>query len=144
STLFFVPKKTGDLRPVIDLRKLNQYVKYSHFKMEGLDLVRSIIRRGDFMVTIDLNQAFYHVPLAESQRQFFTFDFLNKRYYFTCLPFGLMTSPRIFTKILKPIIKMARAQGIRLVAYLDDLLLMASSKEEAMEKVKWLITQLQL
>ncbi|CAB5309055.1 unnamed protein product [Rhizophagus irregularis] len=39
---------------------------------------------------------------------------------------------------------MARARGIRVVAYLDDLLIMAESKEEALEKAKWLINQLQI
>ena len=130
SSLFMVPKKTGDLRPVIDLRSLNRYVTYQHFKMENLDLVKSLIRRNDYMVSIDLNHAFYHVPLAPSQKQFFAFDFLGKRYCFKCLPFGLTSSPRIFTKVLRPLIKLIRSKGIRVVAYLDDLLLMARTKEE--------------
>ncbi|CAG8708116.1 11305_t:CDS:2, partial [Funneliformis mosseae] len=61
SNLFIIPKKTGDFRAIIDLRKLNQYVKYKHFKLEGLDIVKSLVRRGDYMTSIDLNQAFYHV-----------------------------------------------------------------------------------
>jgi hypothetical protein len=144
SSIFMVPKKTGDLRLVIDLRRLNQHVAYRHFKMESLDLVKSLIRREDYMVSIDLNQAFYHIPLAESQRQYFAFDFFNKRYCFTCLPFGLTASPRIFTKVLKPIIQSARAQGIRVVAYLDDLLIMATSKEEVLENLSWVINQLEI
>lgn len=96
------------------------------------------------MVMLDLNQAFYHIPLAESQHPYFAFNFQKRQYCFTCLPFGLMTSPRIFTKILKLIIKMARARGIRVVTYLDDLLIMAEFKEEALEKAKWLINQLQI
>src|SRR5688572_18725013 len=93
STLFMVPKKTGDRRAVIDLRRLNRYVRFQYFKMEGLELVKSLIRRRDYMASIDLNQAFYHVPLARDQWRFFAFDFLDKRYCFKCLPFGLTTSP---------------------------------------------------
>ncbi|CAB4383503.1 unnamed protein product [Rhizophagus irregularis] len=78
SNLFMVPKKGGSLRPVIDLRKLNIYVKYSHFKMEGIDLAKSLARCEDFMVSIDLNQAFYHVPVSTGLRKFFTFDFMGK------------------------------------------------------------------
>ena len=63
--LFMIPKKSGGRRAVIDLRTLNQYVQYQHFKMESLDLVKFLIRRGDFMASIDLNQAFYHIPLAQ-------------------------------------------------------------------------------
>src|SRR6266496_6426619 len=50
SNLFLVPKKSESLRPVIDLRRLNQFIKYSHFKMEGIELVKSLVRRGDYMV----------------------------------------------------------------------------------------------
>src|SRR5438270_13758663 len=82
------------------------------------------------MISIDLNQAFYHVPLASSQKPFFAFDFLGKCYCFRCLPFGLTSSPRIFTKVLRPLIKLIRSKGIRVVVYLDDLLIMARTKEE--------------
>jgi hypothetical protein len=63
--------------------------------MEGLDLVKSLVCRSDYMVTIDLNQAFYHVSLAPSQQLYFAFDFLGKQYCFTCLPFGLRGVPEI-------------------------------------------------
>ena len=36
--------------------------------------MKSLVRRDDYMVSIDLNQAFYHVPLATNQRQYFAFD----------------------------------------------------------------------
>src|SRR6266511_729237 len=143
SNLFLIPKKNGGLRPVIDLRNLNQYVKYSHFKMESIDLVKSLVRRGDFMISIDLNQAFYHVPLSPQQRKFFAFDFMGRRYCFNCLPFGLTASPRIFMKILKPIIKLARQKGIRIVVYLDDILIMASSKRLILEHATFVIKSLQ-
>ncbi|RGB41195.1 hypothetical protein C1646_752364 [Rhizophagus diaphanus] len=40
------------------------------------------------------------------------------------------------TWILNPIIKMTRIREIWVVAYLDDLLIMAESKKKALEKVK--------
>ena len=36
SNIFLVPKKTGDLRPVINLKPLNQFVQRIHFKMENI------------------------------------------------------------------------------------------------------------
>ena len=49
--------------------------------------------------------------------------------------FGLCTAPRVFTKILKPAMEMLRSLGIRLVIYMDDMLLMAESKQKLMEHV---------
>jgi len=57
-------------------------------------------------------------------------------YQFKCLPFGLCTAPRVFTKILKPSVEMLRSLGIRLVIYMDDMLLMASSKQTLTEHVQ--------
>ena len=45
-------------------------------------------------------------------------------------------SPRVFTKILKPSVEMLRSLGIRMVIYMDDMLLMASSKQKLLEHVQ--------
>ena len=44
SRLFLVPKKTGDLHPVIDLSTLNRHMVVPHFKMETQGSVRAAIR----------------------------------------------------------------------------------------------------
>ena len=43
SRLFLVPKKTGGMRPVIDLSILNSYLSVPHFKMETNILIRAYI-----------------------------------------------------------------------------------------------------
>lgn len=48
---------------------------------------------------------------------------------FACLPFGLALAPRLFTKIMKPVVALLRRSGIRLIIYLDDLLFMNSQEE---------------
>ncbi|CAB5386591.1 unnamed protein product [Rhizophagus irregularis] len=60
----------------------------------------------------------------------------NRRFCFTCLPFSLTTSPRVFTKILRPVIKSLQNQGIRLMIYLDDILIMAKTKDEVLQQLK--------
>ena len=41
-------------------------------------------------------------------------------FMFTVLPYGLTTAPYIFIKLLRPIVKHWRSQGISNVVYLDD------------------------
>ena len=47
SRLFLVPKKTGDLRPVIDLSRLNDHLVIPRFKMETQASVRASIRENE-------------------------------------------------------------------------------------------------
>ena len=54
SALFLVPKKGGGQRPAVNLRPLNQYIPYKHFKMEGIHMLRDLLRKGNYMVKIDL------------------------------------------------------------------------------------------
>ena len=51
---------------------------------------------------------------------------------FACLPFGLETAPRVFTKLMKLVIALLRQRGFHLIIYLDDILLMAESHHLAL------------
>ena len=60
---FLVPKKTGDLRPVINLKPLNQFVQRIHFKMENIQRAMNFVSLGDYMVPLDLKDAYFSVPI---------------------------------------------------------------------------------
>ena len=131
SRLFLVPKKTGDLRPVIDLSTLNRHMVVPHFKMETQGSVRSAIRSQEWAVSIDIRDAYLHVPMHQAVRKYLRFVVNKKVYQFTCLPFGLATSPREFTKLLRPVVLLLRQQGVKLHVCLDDWLIRADTPEEA-------------
>ena len=57
SRLFLVPKKTGDLHPVIDLSALDHHMVVPHLKMETQASVRAAIRRQEWTVSIDIRDA---------------------------------------------------------------------------------------
>ena len=130
SNLFLVPKKTGDFRPVINLKSLNDFVHKEKFRMETLNSALKMLRKGDYLASLDLKDAYFSIPIAENHRKYLRFIWKDQRFQFRCLPFGLTSAPQVFTKILKPVVAYLRKQGIRLVVYLDDILLIASSKQE--------------
>lgn len=45
SNIFLIKKKNGKFRPVINLKKLNKFVEYHHFKMETLQHVAELLQR---------------------------------------------------------------------------------------------------
>ena len=143
STLFLVPKKDGGHRPVINLKALNNFVIAPHFKMEGIQTLKSLLRQGDWLVKIDLKDAYFAIPIREENQKFLCFTVANKSYQFTCLPFGLASAPWVFTKTLKPVVALCRELGVRLVIYIDDILVMAESREKAEDQASGLTYLLQ-
>ena len=133
--MFMVPKKDGGQRPVINLKHLNKFVKSEHFKMEGLHTVKALIQKNDWLAKVDLKDAFFMIPMAQQHRHLLLFTTGTETFQFNCLPFGLCTAPRVFTKLLKPAIELLRATGIRLVIYMDDMLVMAHSNQMLREHV---------
>ena len=127
SRMFLVPKKGGSFRPVIDLSQLNKFVVNEHFQMENLLCAKQIINPQDFMVKLDLKDAYLTVGVHPNSQKYLRFIWQGQVYQFQALPFGLNTAPRVFTKLLRPVVAFLRTRNIRLLIYLDDILLVASS-----------------
>ena len=87
--------------PVINLKALTQFVWTQHFKMEGIHTLKEIVRLNDWMVKVDLKDAFFTVPIHNTHKQYLRFRFQGLDYQFNCLPFGLSLAPWVFTKTLK-------------------------------------------
>ncbi|XP_059352815.1 uncharacterized protein LOC132088282 [Daphnia carinata] len=129
-SFFAAPKKSkGLFRPIVNLKPLNTCIQYEHFKMENLEAVRFLLREGDWMVKLDLEDAYLTVPVHPDFHKFLRFLWRGRVFQFSCLAFGLAPAPRVFTKLLKVVMAVLRREGIRLVVYLDDILIMNASKE---------------
>ncbi|XP_068671103.1 uncharacterized protein [Montipora foliosa] len=143
SNLFTIPKKGGELRPVINLKPLNHFVEYHHFKMEGLTSLLDLIRSNDYMITMDLKDAYLSVPTHVDHSKYLRFEWESELWEFTCLPFGLSSAPRVFTKVMKPVIGKVRSQGIRSVIYLDDMAVLSRSIDQSNLDSQFVIETLQ-
>ena len=73
SNIFLRPKITGGDRPVLNLRELNQFIPYQHFKMEGLKDLKTIVNQGNLFRKIDLKDAHYTIPLSTKSRKYVRF-----------------------------------------------------------------------
>lgn len=134
SLLFAVRKKDGvHWRPCLDLRPLNSFVVVPPLSLEGLGAVRQVLQPGDFMVSIDLRDAYWHVPISRRQCHLLRFRFGGRSYQFDVLPFGVSVAPWAFSNVLRPVLEWLRRRGIRCVGYLDDLLFVGSTPTECVE-----------
>ena len=127
SPVFLTPKRKGGFRMVLNLKRLNKYILNSKFKMENLSNILPLIKRNDWAVSIDLVDAYLHVPVARAAQQFLGFAVGNEVYQYRVLPFGLKTAPRIFTRLVQTVAAHLRQRGIKIFVYLDDWLIVANS-----------------
>ena len=129
SDVFVVPKKDGGWRPIINLKRLNSYLEIPHFKMESIRSLRDVVLPGDYMVKLDLQDAYLTVPMHRSVCKYLRFCWKGEVYEFQSLPFGLAPAPLLFTKLLKPLLGFLRERGIRIIIYLDDILILAGESQ---------------
>ena len=103
SRLLLVQKASGSWRPIIDLSTLYDYVTSSHFHMETPQSVLRSIRPGDWMVSLDLQDAYLQVPVHHDSRRYLRFVVGGRTYQFRVLCFGLTTAPQVFMRIMAPV-----------------------------------------
>ena len=131
SRLFLVPKPHQRWRPVIDLSRLNTFLHVEKFKMETPESIRTSLVPGEWVSSIDLSDAYLHIPIHPNSRKYLRFCYKAQVFQFTSLPFGLATAPQVFTMIVKEVKLMALSRGLRIHQYLDDWLIRSQSQEES-------------
>jgi hypothetical protein len=90
SNIFLVKKKNGGMRPVISLKRLNAaHLETPHFRMETPQDVCHAIRPGDWAASINLRDAYFHIPIHAADRKFLCFGWRGRLFQFCVLPFSL-------------------------------------------------------
>jgi hypothetical protein len=133
SNVFVRPKPDGNYRFILNLKQLNKIVQYRHFKMESLKDVKDLIQPGDYLLKIDLKDAFWSVPVNRKSRKLMRFEWEGVLYEFRSLAFGLGPAPWVFTKLMKVPVSVLRRLGFLLIIYLDDMLIVAKSRAMALQ-----------
>ena len=111
----------------------SQGVQSVHFHSALPDGTLSVIlpqlSASDWAVSIDLKDAYLHIPIHPLSRRFLGFQFLGRTFQYKVLPFGLKDSPWVFTRVVATLVGHLRQLGLRLFYYLDDWLLVAESRD---------------
>ena len=142
-----VPKKgKNKWRLITDLRILNTFVSPPKFTNEGIHEAQGLIEQNDDIITIDLKDGFYHIPVAHEHRKFLCFVWRGVTYQWCKLCFGLNASPYFFAKTIRPVLTYLRSKNLRVTVYVDDWVLMANPDKiqchkstilDTLEKLGW-------
>ena len=137
--LFLVPKPNNKWRPILDLSKLNLFLKTEKFKMETPETIRTSLQQGEWVTSLDFIDAYFHIPIQEQSRKYLRFHVQGQTYQFKALPFGLSTAPLEFTVVAKEVKLMAINKGIRIHQNLDDWLVRARSHQDCLQHTQDLV-----
>ncbi|PFX15064.1 Polyprotein P3 [Stylophora pistillata] len=132
STIFVRKKKSGQYRMILNLKGLNKHIEKHHFKMDTLWSAVRLMTPNCFMASIDLKEAYYLVPIAKEHRKYLRFYWKGFLYQYTCMPNGLSSAPRCFTKLMKPVYSTLRQKGHLNVGYIDDSYLQGRDANECL------------
>lgn len=135
STVFLTPKADNTFRMILNLKELNEFIVYKHFKMESFNNALCMVTPNCYMGIIDLKDAYYTVPISNSDRKFMRFIWNGKLWEYTCLAMGLSSAPRVFTKLLKPVLSELRSRGHQSVMYIDDCYVQAETFDMCLENI---------
>ena len=143
STFFIVPKKDCGFRPILNLRNLNSCLVVPHFKMETLRRIICALEKGDWALSIDLKDAYFHVAVHPKFRKYLRFCIQGKHFQFRAMPFGLATAPRIFTKLMSAVGSYLRSRKIQIYMYLDDWLIKNQDKHLLRQQISQVLEVIQ-
>ncbi|RMB92625.1 hypothetical protein DUI87_30934 [Hirundo rustica rustica] len=136
-----VKKPDGTYRLVHDLREINKRT-VARFPVVAnpYTLLSNLGPNNCWYSVIDLKDAFWACPLAESSRDYFAFEWEDPETHrrqqlrWTVLPQGFTESPNLFGQALEQILQDYKTRpGVTLVQYVDDLLL-AGEREDDVRK----------
>ena len=71
--LFLVPKPNNKWRPILDLSKLNLFLRVERFKMETPETIRTSLQQGEWVTSVDFKDAYFHIPIQEQSRKYLRF-----------------------------------------------------------------------
>lgn len=106
-----------------------------HFQMLTIKQVLECFHQDNWFTSIDLTDTYFHISIILKYRKFLRFSFQGIQYQYNCMPFSYSLAPRTFSRCVEMALEPLRKLRMRVLFYLDDLLLLAHSKEEAVKLV---------
>ena len=112
-------------RLVLDARHVNPHLfKYEH-KNEDASTSRELFQKGDYIFSLifliisflDLKSAYHHIMIANEDREYLGFQWKDRYYVFSVMPFGTSIAGYTFTKVLRDVVKFWRSKGYKIVLY---------------------------
>jgi hypothetical protein len=97
--MFLVPKHGGTYRAVVDFRALNKCIAIESVPLPDTHSAFHWFTKAKCFTTLDLNQAYHQISLAEASKPLTAFCTDWNLYQYTRVPFGMATGTQVLTRL---------------------------------------------
>lgn len=118
-----IKKKDGSVRMAIDYRDLNKITRQDAFPMPRIRDILMKVAKARIFSKLDLKKGYYNILMEESSRKYTAFAFGNKLYEFNRMPFGLVSAPQTFQRMME----MTLGHLPFVECYLDDIIVYSNN-----------------
>ena len=127
-----VPKQQGIIRLCGDYKvTIYPQLEVDQYPLPKPDNIFATLSGGKWFSKINLKNPYQQIQLAESSKPLVTINTHRGLYHYTRLPFGVASAPALFQKVMDTVL-----QGLpKVICFLDDILITASSCQEHLENV---------
>lgn len=126
SPLVIVGKANGEPRLCLDLRRVNEAVLRERYPMPVVDDYLARMGKNMIRSKLDIREAFLQIELNPNSRDITTFITSKGLFRFKRMPFGLVSAPETFQRVMDEIL--AGCEGV--YWYLDDVMVEGATVEE--------------
>ncbi|CEJ05159.1 hypothetical protein RMCBS344292_19107 [Rhizopus microsporus] len=128
SPCFFVKKKDGSLRLVIDYRRLNKITIKDNFPLPIIDTLLDSLSGAQIYSTLDAASGYWQVPMQEESICKTGFVTPQGTFEFLVMPFGLTSAPATFQRMMLNLL--GEYVGKFIHVFIDDVICYSQSPEE--------------
>jgi hypothetical protein len=138
--IFFVKKKSGELRPVIDYRQLNEVTIRNRYPLPLIHDLLTRFNSSKIFSKIDLRSAYNLVRVRQGDEWKTSFRSTFGQFEYLVMPFGLTNAPAVFQTLMNDIFR--DIIDVFCIVYLDDILIYSQTLEDHINHVSTILQRL--
>ena len=128
SPAFLVPNSSGGHRMVVDYRLLNKKIVFDAFPMPSVEFAFANFDKATIFSVLDLNSAYYQIPLSAKIRKATAFCTPFGLFEFTKLPMGISVGCQVLSRVVDSLFGDLKHKFV--YNFMDDLVVYSRSREE--------------
>jgi hypothetical protein len=134
SPIFFVPKKNGKFRLVVNYIQLNKITVKDSYPLPHIEEVLDSLGGNKCFTTLDAASGFWQIELHPNSIAKSGFVTKYGCYTFSVMPFGLCNAPSSYTRYMTNILR--EYIGVFLYVFIDDVIVYSPDQETHMKHLE--------